>query len=698
MHGTGPLLVLAGAGSGKTSTMTYRIAHLIAERGVPGNTILGLSFTNKAARELKERVSKLTGKSNVLISTFHSLCVRMLRVHAARLGFRPDFTIVDANDQRDLLKQVFKNVKIDDRKFDLGLILFHIGQAKSRTSDISAIQNQLLDASGLRGDYAVAAATAFEHYQAQLKALNSMDFDDLLIHATRLLDDCKDVRDQYNEKFKYILVDEYQDTNPSQFRILRLLTEKQQNLCVVGDDDQSIYAWRGADPSHILEFARHYPGARTITLDQNYRSTKTILDAANHVISKNIKRHPKRLWSDRDQGEPITEVVLQQDRDEAEFVAEDLVARAKTRSAQASAEVVAGFQRWDDFAILYRSNAQSRVFEEALRRHRVPYKIVGTLSFLERKEVKDVLSLWRVISNPSDDASLRRIISQFSKTVSKGVGRTSLEALNDHAFATSRPLYEALADAATVAPRAAAGATLLRATIEKLRADLAARPSSPIELAAWARSTLQAIDLPTLLADETDDPIQIERKRENVEELVHAAGQLAPDEPEEGEARTAPDLLRDFLTRMTLDAKDDDDDSEESKNQVTLLTLHGSKGLEFSVVYLVGCEDGFLPHKRTIEEAADFSEERRLAYVGITRAKDQLVLTRAKTRIRYGKPVPRVRSRFLDEIPKGLLLIRDESHPDPKTVEDKEIHETKVKNFLADIRAKIAPAANAKPR
>jgi DNA helicase-2/ATP-dependent DNA helicase PcrA len=685
LHGDGPLLVLAGAGSGKTSTMAYRIAHLVAERRVPATAILGLSFTNKAAKELKERVSKLIAQhvpktsgasaaKGLTISTFHSLCVRFLREHAAAIGYRKDFTILDQSDQRDVLRQCLKNIKIDERRFDPDLILFEIGQAKNRFLSPEKAEGFFLDSGRLGADYGIAAQSSYGRYQEQLRVLNAMDFDDLLFNAVRLLETHAPAREQYNTRFRYLLVDEYQDTNPSQFRLLRLLTEKRQNLCVVGDDDQSIYAWRGADPAHILEFARQFRGARTITLDQNYRSTATILDAANGVISGNRHRHPKKLWSDRGQGEVLTEIALEDDHHESDFVAEELL-----RLHQAP-------RAWRDFAVLYRSNAQSRVFEEAFRRNRVPYKIVGGYSFLDRKEVKDTLSYWRLLSNPSDDASLRRVINWPSR----GIGKTSLEALGTRAFESGTSLFEALTHATVVAPRAVAGAAALRETVLRLRESLAALPGDPAQVSEWARGTVAAFQIHRAIEEETKDepngPLQAQTRRENVDELVHSIGQLKLDEPvADGTA-----VLHEFLARMTLDSQDREDEDDKDQDAVTLLTLHGAKGLEFPVVFLVGLEDGFLPHKRTLEEGADISEERRLCYVGITRAKDLLFITRAKNRIRYGKPVPRYPSRFLAEIPAGLIVKRDlSSNPEHTDAKAKEQHETRVKSFLEQMRGAL---------
>jgi superfamily I DNA/RNA helicase len=687
LHTDGPLLILAGAGSGKTSTMACRIAHLIATKNIAPTDVLGLSFTNKAAQELKERVSKLIASKGgrtrgatrgLIISTFHSLCARLLRSHAEQLGFQKDFSIVDRADQKDILRTIFKHLNIDDRKFDHEVILGEIGQAKSRFLSGDMAQAFFLESGRLPGPYQIATAEAFQKYQDQLKVLNSMDFDDLLYYGVKLLESCDDVRAHYNARFRHILVDEYQDTNPSQFRLLRLLTQRQQNICVVGDDDQSIYSWRGADAGHILEFGSHYPGARIITLDQNYRSTNLILEAANAVITNNKKRHPKQLWSDRGQGEPLTEVILEEDREEAEWVGEEILRRATEEH-----------RPWKDFAVLYRSNPQSRIFEEALRRKKVPYKIVGGMSFLDRKEIKNVLCLWRLIANHHDDASLRRIINWPAR----GIGKTSFEALNEYAFKNSLSLFTVLTHASEVAPRVIPVVDTFRGAILTLRGDLEKLPMESVALAQWARTSLEVMGVRKAIEEESDDPIQFAKKWENVEELLHSIGLMKLDDPmfseEGGNGPVA--VIQEYLNRMMLQAQEQEEDEKDkddsNSNQVTLLTLHGAKGLEYPVVFLVGMEDGLLPHQRSIDEASDLSEERRLCYVGITRARDHLILTRAKNRIRYGKPVPRYRSRFLNEIPAELILLTDRSFPDASS--PKEVvaaHEERVKNFAGSIR------------
>ncbi len=690
-HKTGPLLVLAGAGSGKTTTMATRIAYLIAKHHVSAENILGLSFTRKAAGELKERVVKMVAQTSgaekskgLTLSTFHALCVRILRAHAEAIGFTTNFTILDEHDQGDIVKSILKKIKLDDRKFDADFIKFEIGQAKNRFLGPHEAQDYFLNSKRMTEDYAVATCSVYEHYQERLAALNALDFDDLLFQAVRLLETSKSARDYYNRKFQYILVDEYQDTNPSQFRLLRAITHDQTNICVVGDDDQSIYAWRGADPAHILEFGKHFPGAKTITLDQNYRSTTMILDAANEIISKNLKRHPKKLWSDKGAGEPIVQIIVEEDRAEAEAVAEEILRRK---------EDLKNPRKWKDFAILYRSNPQSRLFEEALRMRKIPYKIVGTLSYLDRREVKDTLSYWRLIQNTKDDPSFRRICNWPAR----GIGRTTLETLTSFALVNELSLFEAAKVAATIPElsiKAQDSLGKFTALITSMENDLHSISVERAALADWGKRTLAKIGVKEALFAEEDDPKLSERRWENATELANALGQVDIEKKDETSI-TPVSILSEFLQAMTLDPRDEEEKDDSFKDEVTLLTLHGSKGLEFPIVFLVGTEEGYLPHQRTIdgtgpEAALGYDEERRLAYVGVTRAQSQLILTRAKFRIRYGKKVPRLISRFIADIPKDLLLLQDESDaPEPTTKEAQEAHETKVKDFLAEIRSRI---------
>lgn len=697
LFGDGPLLVLAGAGSGKTSTMTYRIAHLISEKRMPASSILGLSFTRKAAEELRERVKDLvtqvagsSAAQGLTITTFHSLCVRILRQYASRIGFPSHFTIIDRNDQVDIIRGILRNLKIDDKKFDPDTILFEIGQAKNRFLSHELAEKYFLDRKALAGDYAIITANAYVKYQEQLRVQASMDFDDLLFQAVQLVEKHEDVRHELNARFRHILVDEYQDTNPAQSRLLKSLTEKTQNICVVGDDDQSIYAWRGADPAHILHFNHHYEGAHVITLDQNYRSTSTILNAANQVISKNRVRHPKSLWSDRGEGEPLELVLCEDDRGEADLVGDEIFRLAKTA-------VEGNFQQirpWKDFAVLYRSNPQSRLFEEALRMRNIPYKMVGTLSFLDRREIKDLLSYWRLILNPSDDASLRRIINWPTR----GIGKTTLESLGEIALQEGVSLFQVIEKTITdpaayperFTDKARAALKTFHGLIHSMRTGLETTAVSAEAVSLWAKGTLSALGLKAALEEDSDDVVAAAKKWDNCEEMAIAMGQIK--ESEIASAENATVVLRDFLTLMTVEKTDDKDDkNKEGRDEVTLMTLHGAKGLEFPVVFLVGMEEGLLPHRRTLEGDGDLSEERRLCYVGITRAKDRLILTRTRNRIRYGKAVPRNPSRFLDEIPSDLILIRNESKTPDLSTEEKQVeHEAKVKDFLAAIRNQIS--------
>lgn len=676
LHTEGPVLILAGAGSGKTNTMTHRIAHLIGEKKVSPRSILGLSFTNKAANELKERVKKLVSKmvpgrnptEGITISTFHSLCVKILREFAPMLGYTSQFSILTPSDQEDIVKDILKNIKIDEKKFDPSWILFQMSQAKNQflTGD-QAIE--FFD--GLQGpkvaydDYSIALQSVYPRYLERAKLLNSMDFDDLLYNAVRLLEEHPEIRKTLSKRFQYIMVDEYQDTNAAQFRLLKALTSEHSNICVVGDDDQSIYAWRGADPTHILNFEKYYPGTKKIVLSQNYRSTEVILKAANQVIAKNKKRFPKELWSNRGTGSPIHMVTLEDDQAEATFVAQTILEQAKLQHSE---------QKWKLFAILYRSNSQSRIFEEALRQHQIPYKLVGAMSFLDRREVKDVLSYWKLILNPKDDAALRRVINWPAR----GIGKTSLEKIYTYALQNSLPVMEVIQNKETLStlelpPAALKGCETFTALIQQLQGQLSATNNIQ-EVSLFAKRTLEVLKLREELED----------RFENVEELASSIGFLDASHFQSG-----PQVFQEFVSNLTL-SKPEDEKSDDDKNAVTLMTLHGAKGLEFPVVFLVGLEDGYLPHQRTIDGAEDLAEERRLFYVGITRAQDELYISRAKHRIRYGKAVPRNPSRFLDDLPEDLLLEKDESaNPAFKNNAAKEKHEEMVLDFFKEFQDRL---------
>ncbi len=705
LHTEGPLLILAGAGSGKTNTMTHRIAYLIAEKKVPATRILGLSFTNKASTELKDRVKSLVKKvagasatKGLTVSTFHSLCVRILREHAPLIGFTPSFSILDPSDQEGIVKEILKFINIDSKKFDPSWVLFQIGQAKNKFltgEDANAFFNSVKGPKVAYDEYSIALQSVFPRYQERLKLQNAMDFDDLLFNAVTLLENNVVVRDALSKRFRYIMVDEYQDTNPSQFRLLEALTYAHTNICVVGDDDQSIYAWRGADPTHILNFDQHFKGTEKIILDQNYRSTNNILKAANEVISKNTKRYPKSLWSGKGPGNPIHTVAVEDDRSEAQMVTEEI----KRLAAERSLQFDGSFVPWKDFAILYRSNSQSRIFEEAMRLHQIPYKLVGALSFLDRKEVKDLLCYWKLVLNPKDDSAIRRVINWPTR----GIGKSSIELIHEHSVRKGWSFFESMQaeeNTSQLNDKAKKGVGGFCQLLEELSRNLAQIKREEFggqdaaflsAISEWAKHSLERIGAKLALQNEEDDLAKAQRRFESIEELANAIGMmdLAPQSADAA-PQTGRDVLQEYLSNLVLNSKEDKDDEDRPQNAVTVMTLHGAKGLEFPIVFLVGLEDGILPHQRTIDEGTDLSEERRLFYVGITRAKEELYLVRCKNRIRYGKPIPRNPCRFLEDIPADLLLERDESStPTFKSEEAEKRHEEEVTNFFAEIQKRL---------
>jgi DNA helicase-2/ATP-dependent DNA helicase PcrA len=706
LHIEGPLLILAGAGSGKTNTMTHRIAYLIAEKGIPAHRILGLSFTNKAATELKDRVRSMLKKAagdkagkGLIVSTFHSLCVRILREYAPRIGYTPEFSILDPNDQESIVREILKFINIDAKKFDPSWVLFQIGQAKNKFlsgDEANSFFNSLKGPKVAYDDYSIALQSVFPRYQERLKLQNAMDFDDLLFNTVQLLEGHPDVREALSRRFQYILVDEYQDTNASQFRLLECLTSTHKNLCVVGDDDQSIYAWRGADPTHILGFERQFPGTKKILLSRNYRSTENILNAANEVISKNTKRYPKTLWSGKGAGSPIHMVAVEEDRAESKMVAEEILKLAESRSSNRGDP---SFRLWNEYAILYRSNSQSRIFEEALRLNQIPYKLVGALSFLDRKEVKDLLCYWKLVLNPKDDTAIRRVINWPAR----GIGKSSIELIHEHSVKSGCSFYDSMQDPANLEKlneKTKKGILAFVDLLSGLREGLLALKrenfgtSDSEYLAAiseWARKSLDRIGTKAALQAEEEDPAKAQKRFENIDELASSIGMMdlspvAPENPPE----TGATILQEFLSQLVLNSKEEEDKDEVPQNALTLMTLHGAKGLEFPVVFLVGLEDGTLPHQRTLDEGTDLSEERRLFYVGITRAREELYLTRAKNRVRYGKTIPRNPCRFLEDIPSDLILERDESStPTFKSEEAAKRHEEEVVNFFAEIQKRL---------
>lgn len=681
-HDQGPLLILAGAGSGKTKTMAYRIAYLIAERGVPAQRIVGLSFTNKAAGELKERVLTLLEKGGhkkaargLVVSTFHSLCAKLLRQHARLLGFQENFSILDESDQKETLRQILKHVHVDDRRFDLDFLLAAFHRCKQLSFFNEGPRPHELFSESMKQlptDYQEVLAVVLEKYPEQLVSLNSMDFDDLILNTVKLFREHPPIQASYAAFFQHLLVDEYQDTNSSQFEILRAFTTQHKNVCVVGDDDQSIYAWRGADASHILHFKQHYPQARVITLDQNYRSTSLILEAAHEVIAHNRVRHPKKLWSDLGPGEPLQEVVLEEETAEAEWVAEEMLREAEAKH-----------KRWSDFAILYRSHPQARVFEEALRVRKIPYRLIGGYSFLERKEIRDVLAYWKLILNPQDESAFRRVV----QWPARGIGKASLEALSEKAFQARTSLFEQIPLTHQLpSPKALSALLNLREHLLLLKERLAALvgPVTEEALRQWVDQGTALFGFQAALEAE-EEPLIAAQKWQNLNTLFQSFSRWKGMDTE---SFSGEEKLRAYVQAMLLE-KEEDDDSE-VKDQVTLLTLHAAKGLEFFHVFLVGLEEGLLPHQRVIDEQASFDEERRLCYVGMTRAQRCLVLTRVKQRTKYGKKVARVPSRFLEEIPQTLKKGHDYSlHPESPSIDAKKAHEEKVSVFLSQIRNQL---------
>jgi len=613
----GPVLILAGAGTGKTKVITHRMAHLIAE-GVPPRHILALTFTNKAAREMKERYQKLVEGTRpkeeirqLFAGTFHSFCVQVLRQHIEKLDFKRNFTILDEGDQTSILKKILgPGGKGADQ--ELNRVKFLIGLAKNK---------------GMRPQQTAGSdallARVFRRYQEELKSRNSVDFDDLLLLMVDLLDGFPEVRGELRAKHRFLMVDEYQDTNRLQFDIVRLLASEGHDVCVVGDDDQSIYSWRGAENSHIMEFSQRFPGGKTIKLEQNYRCTPRILAAANQVIANNARRHDKKLWADGLPGDPIRVMLAQNDEDEASWVAADILRAREEHNL-----------RWEDMALLYRANHMSRLFEMELRKLRIPYRIIGGQNFYERREVKDILAYLQVIANPDNDGALLRVVN----LPARGVGTTTMEDMIRRSREAGGSIWHLLqGDLSVSFPRAYPGLTSFRQVIRDYQGKFAMLG----DWAATLKGLLKDIGYEDDLKRSSKDPEEHASRSENVQGLVNALA--------EHQAREAGDLSS-FIDTMLLDTSDKEEDKKDDGYGVTLMTLHGAKGLEFTRVYLVGVEEGLLPHDR-VKLEGNLEEERRLFYVGITRAKKWLTLTRCHSRRRYGKEEPRHPSSFLSELP-----------------------------------------------
>jgi len=646
-HLTGPLLILAGAGSGKTRVLAHRVAYLVATSYHPWQ-ILAVTFTNKAAGEMRERIAGLIGEEaarDAAIGTFHAICARILRRDGGAIGLTRSFTIYDRADQVALVKGVLRRLDLDEKRFAPNGMLAWIGQRKDELADVATARRQAANY------YDETAARVYEAYQRQLAEDDAVDFDDLLMRTVFLFEQHPDVLARYQGRWQQIMVDEYQDTNRAQYLICRHLSAKHRNLAVVGDDDQSIYSWRGADLRNILDFESDNPDAKVVKLEQNYRSTQTILDAAHAVVSRNAGRKDKKLWTDRGSGTQITLFDAYNEYEEAEFVArqvEKLVGPGRRGGMVAlltsRADDADGTLRYGDIAIAYRINAQSRVLEESLMRFGIPYQLVGGTRFYERREVKDALAYVRLARNPSDRVALGRIIN----VPARGIGAKTVEELGAWAESRGVSLWQAVEQAGenpNLAPRARAQLAVFADLMRGLMAMVPNEPPSAIFDAALERSGLQAA-----INDGTDEG---EERWANVLELRGHAAEFDEIAPPEGLAR--------FLEEVALVS--DQDELEDAPDRVTLITLHAAKGLEFPVVFIVGLEEGLLPHRRALEDERELEEERRLAYVGMTRAKDRLYLVHAHHRSTYGVGAQADPSRFLSELPEDLLAAERSAAP-----------------------------------
>jgi DNA helicase-2/ATP-dependent DNA helicase PcrA len=632
LHGEGPLLILAGAGSGKTRVLTHRIAHLVGTGQARPGEILAITFTNKAAQEMRERVEQLVGNRAraMWVMTFHSACARMLRADADKLGYTRGFTIYDEQDSLRLVKACIDELDVDPKRFAPRGIRRQISDAK----------NQLLDAEAYRLKVSTffeqTAADVYDLYEKRLHAANAMDFDDLLFRCVNLFELFEEVRNRYRKSFRHVLVDEYQDTNRAQYRWLQLLTEDHRNLCVVGDDDQSVYAFRGADIRNILEFERDHPDATVVKLEQNYRSTTTILNASNGVISNNRQRKDKFLWSDIGEGDPVHVRELEDEHAEARFVVseiERLVEEGESR---------------DEIAVFYRTNAQSRVLEDMLVRYGVGYQVIGGTRFYERAEIKDALAYLTLLVNPADTVAFSRVVN----SPRRGIGATSQGRLVGYANTLGEPIWDVAAEPESVpglAPAAIKAVDRFMSVMERLRE----RAEGGAGVADLLAETLEETGYTEAL--QAERTIEAQGRLENLEELVGVAREYDATAEDGGS-------VEEFLQQLALFSEQDN--LRDDEGIVTLMTLHNAKGLEFGIVFIIGLEDGVFPHMRSIE-AGDLEEERRLAYVGITRAKRQLYLTHARTRLLFGARDWNMRSRFIDEIPVEFTDMDEEALTGP---------------------------------
>ncbi|MFY0830548.1 DNA helicase PcrA [Enterococcus faecium] len=641
LHTDGPLLLMAGAGSGKTRVLTHRIAYLIEEKEVNPWNILAITFTNKAAKEMKERVNAIlaSGGEDVWVSTFHSMCVRILRRDVDFIGYNRNFTIIDSSEQLTLMKRILKELNIDPKKYDPRSILGTISQAKNSLQtpqDFAKMQGSY---------YEEIVAKCYAAYQKELQYNQCMDFDDLIMNTIRLFEEHPDSLTYYQNKFHYIHVDEYQDTNHAQYTLVNLLAGRFRNLCVVGDADQSIYGWRGADMQNILDFEKDYPDAAVILLEQNYRSTKNILSAANQVIENNSNRKPKNLWTENKEGNKITYYRADNERDETRFIVDRM-----------QEEIRSNHRNYGDFAILYRTNAQSRVMEETLLKANIPYKMVGGHKFYDRKEIKDILAYLNVLANPQDSISFERIVN----SPKRGIGPGSIEKLRSFASLHEWPLLEAAQNVELANIGGKAGQQL------GSFGEMIQEVTQMIPYLTVTELTKEVLDRSGYLEDlKIQNTLEAQARIENLEEFLTVTQEFDKqfEQQNEEDADAPEEKLTVFLNDLVLVS--DIDNLEEDASQVTLMTLHAAKGLEFPVVFLIGLEEGVFPLSRALMEESELEEERRLAYVGITRAEEALYLTNAFSRTLYGRTQYNRPSRFVEEIDQELLEIEG-MRPTPK--------------------------------
>ncbi len=633
----GPLLVMAGAGSGKTRVLTHRIAYLIEEKGVLPWNILAITFTNKAAREMQERVGKLLGESarDIWVSTFHALCVRILRRDIEKLSYNRAFTIADTSEQRTLMKRICAELNIDTKKFDPRSILSAISNAKNALQtpdDYSKEANSMFENM---------VARAYKLYQRELEANQSLDFDDLIMKTIELFEKDQETLEFYQDKFHYIHVDEYQDTNDAQYKLVNMLAQGYKNLCVVGDADQSIYGWRGANMNNILNFEHDYPQAHTVMLEQNYRSTQAILDAANEVIDNNVYRKKKNLWTENGKGDQISYYRAQNEHDEAQFI----VSKIKEEREKNN-------YKYNDFAILYRTNAQSRMIEETFLKSSVPYTMVGGHKFYDRKEIRDILAYLTLIVNPQDSMSFERVVN----TPKRGIGMTSVDHLREFANDNNWSLLEA-AENVDIANNISARTRVKIDEFGQLMRNLT-KQAEFLNLTDLTEEILDKSGYNKAL--EQDKSLEAQARRENLDEFKSVTQEY--DEQHKDDDDNNIQKITNFLADLALVS--DQDDVDEQAPAVTLMTLHAAKGLEFPVVFLVGMEEGIFPLSRAILEDDELEEERRLAYVGITRAKKKLYLTNAFSRLLYGRIQQNQPSRFVEEINPDLLKFENDQPAD----------------------------------